>query len=208
MTRNQIQIAHRHADAGRRRFGSDGTQGGAAIDSLHLIDRLEEMVAEGRRMPIGAGVVVDRRRLLDLVDQMRAALPNEIKEAEDILKRRDDVLLRADEEAQIKLRRVQEQIDDLLSHDSLVREAQARADMLEREAEARGDRMLADTETRAKARMAEAEKLANEQMDEADRYATEMLRRLDEQLQLFGRNVRTALDSLETRPATAAATSA
>jgi cell division septum initiation protein DivIVA len=165
------------------------------------------MVAEGRRMPIGAGVVVDRRRLLDLVDQMRAALPNEIREADEILKRRDEVLARGDEEAQIKLRRAQEQIDDLLAHDALVREAQARADMLVREAEARGDRMLADTEMRAKARMAEAEKLANEQMDEADRYATEMLRRLDEQLQLFAKNVRTALDSLETRPVEAAATS-
>ena len=152
-------------------------------------------------MPIGAGVVVDRRRLLDLVDQMRAALPNEIREADEILTRRDDLLARGEEEAQIKLRRAQEQIDDLLSHDSLVREAQARAEMLVREAEARGDRMLADTEMRAKARMAEAEKLANEQMDEADRYATEMLRRLDEQLQLFAKNVRTALDSLEKRPA-------
>ena len=53
--------------------------------------------------------------------------------------------------------------------------------------------------------MAEAEKLAGEQMDEADRYATEMLRRLDEQLQLFGKNVRTALESLETRPIEVAA---
>ncbi len=170
------------------------------MDSLHLIDRLEEMIAEGRRMPIGAGVVVDRRRLLDLVDQMRAALPNEIKEAEEILRRQDEVLKRAGEEAQIKLRRAQEQIDELLSHDSLVREAQARAEMLVREAEARGDRMLLDAESQAKARMAEAEKLANEQMDEADRYAAEMLRRLDEQLQVFTKNVRTALESLETRP--------
>jgi hypothetical protein len=48
--------------------------------------------------------------------------------------------------------------------------------------------------------MAEAEKLSSEQMDEADRYATEMLRRLDEQLQMFAKNVRVALDSLETRP--------
>jgi hypothetical protein len=126
------------------------TRGGAAIDSLHLIDRLEEMVAEGRRMPIGAGVVVDRRRLLDLVDQMRAALPNEIKEAEDILSRRNEVLQRAEEDAQIKLRRAQEQIDELLSQDSIVREAQARADMLVREAEARGDRMLLDVENQAK----------------------------------------------------------
>ena len=73
--------------------------------------------------------------------------------------------------------------------------------MLIREAEARGDRMLLDAENQARSRMAEGEKLANEQMDEADRYAAEMLRRLDEQLQLFTRNVRTALDSLETRPA-------
>jgi cell division septum initiation protein DivIVA len=158
------------------------------------------MVAEARRMPIGAGVVLDRRRLLDLVDQMRAALPTEIREAEDVLGRRAELLRLADEEAQIKLRRAQEQIDELLSHESVVREAQARADMLVREAEARGDRMLLDAETQAKSRLAEADKLANEQMDEADRYATEMLKRLDEQLQVFARNVRTALDSLETRP--------
>ena len=77
--------------------------------------------------------------------------------------------------------------------------------MLVREAEARGDRMLADAEMQGKARRAEAEKLANEQMDEADRYATEMLRRLEDQLQSFTKNVRTALDSLETRPAEPAA---
>jgi hypothetical protein len=55
------------------------------------------MVAEGRRMPIGAGIVVDRRRLLDLVDQMRAALPNEIREAEDILTRQSEIVARAEE---------------------------------------------------------------------------------------------------------------
>ncbi len=156
-------------------------------------------------MPIGAGVVVDRRRLLDLVDQMRAALPNEIKEADDLLRRRDEVLQRGEEDAQIKLRRAQDQIDELLSHDAIVREAQARAEMLVREAEARCDRMLLDTENQAKSRMAEADKLSGDQMDEADRYAAEMLRRLDDQLQLFGKNVRTALDSLETRPITAGA---
>src|SRR6185295_16121493 len=168
-----------------------GHAGRCALDSLHLIDRLEEMVAEGRRMPIGAGVVVDRRRLLDLVDQMRAALPNEIREAGDVLQRRDEVLERADEEAKIKLRRAQEQVDDILENESIVRAAQARADMLVREAEARGDRMLLDTETQARARLAEAEKLANEQMDVTDRYATEMLRRLQEQLSSFTKNVNT-----------------
>jgi cell division septum initiation protein DivIVA len=175
------------------------------MDSLHLIDRLEEMVAEGRRMPIGAGVVVDRRRLLDMVDQMRAALPNEIREAADILRRRDELIERAEEEALITLRRAQQQVDDILENESVVKAAQARADMLVREAEARGDRMLLDTETQARGRLAEAEKLAGEQMDEADRYAIEMLRRLHEQLQSFTKNVNTALESLDTRPIEAAA---
>jgi vacuolar-type H+-ATPase subunit H len=116
------------------------------------------------------------------------------------------MIARAEEESKIKLRRAEEQVDDILANESIVKAAEARADMLVREAEARCDRMLLDTENQARARMAEAEKLANEQMDEADRYATEMLRRLDDQLQLFGKNVRTALDSLETRPIEAAAT--
>ncbi len=120
------------------------------------------------------------------------------------MSRTDDNAARAEEEAKIKLHRAEEQVDDILSNESIVRSAEARADMLVREAEARGDRMLLDTENQARSRMAEAEKLANEQMDEADRYATEMLRRLDEQLQVFAKNVRTALDSLETRPVEAA----
>jgi len=135
----------------------------------------------------------------------RAALPNEIREAADILGRRDELIERAEEEAQIKLRRAQQQVDDILENESIVKAAQARADMLVREAEARGDRMLLDTETQARGRLAEAEKLAGEQMDEADRYATEMLRRLQEQLQSFTKNVNTALESLETRPIEAAA---
>lgn len=156
-------------------------------------------------MPIGAGVVVDRRRLLDLVDQMRAALPNEIREAEDILTRRNEIIERAEEEAKIKLGRAQEQVDDILGNESIVKAAQARAEMLVREAEARGDRMLMDAETQARARMAEADKLSGEQMDEADRYAAEMLRRLEDQLGTFTKHVRTALDSLETRPVEAGA---
>lgn len=155
-------------------------------------------------MPIGAGIVVDRRRLLDLVDQMRAALPNEIREAEDILTRRDEILKRAEEEAQIKLRRAQGQVDQILEHDSIVKEAQARAEMLVREADARCDGMLQDAEVQAKSRLAEAEKLAGEQMDEADRYALEILHRLDEQLGQFTKNVRIALEAMDSREETAA----
>lgn len=169
------------------------------MDILHLIDRLEEMVGEARRLPIGAGVVLDRRRLLDLVDQMRAAVPNEVKEAARILEQREDLLARAEEEASLKLARCEEEVARRLDEQSLVQEAQARATMIVQDAEARADRIIRDAQTQAQSRLAEADKLATEQMDEADRYALEMLRRLEDQLNVFLANVRSGVESLTER---------
>ena len=53
------------------------------MDLLHLVDRLEELVAGAQRMPIGSRAIVDRRRLLDIVDQMRVAIPDEVRICED-----------------------------------------------------------------------------------------------------------------------------
>ncbi len=169
------------------------------MDILHLIDRLEELVGEARRLPIGAGIVVDRRRVLDMVDQMRAAVPNEVKEAARILEDRDAILTRAEEDVAVRLARAEEEINRRLDEQSIVQEAQAKAAMIERDAEARADSIIRDAQTQAQSRLAEADKLATEQMDEADRYALEMLRRLEEQLSVFLANVRSGVDQLASR---------
>ena len=70
------------------------------MDVLHLIDRLEELVAEARRMPIGQGVVVDRRRILELVDQMRSAVPWEVKQAQEIVAEKEALLEEARREGE------------------------------------------------------------------------------------------------------------
>jgi len=70
------------------------------LDVLHLIDRLEELVAEARRMPIGQGVVVDRRRILELVDQMRSAVPWEVKQAQEIVAEKEALLEEARREGE------------------------------------------------------------------------------------------------------------
>lgn len=170
------------------------------MDVLHLIDRLEEMVGEARRLPIGTGVVMDRRRLLDLVDQLRAAVPSEVKEARDIIARRDEVLSSAEEEARIRIARADEEVERRLSETEIVRAAEMRAQLLVQEAEAKAERLLREAQADAQSRLAEAEKVAAQQMDDADRYALEMLRRLEEQLQTFIGSVRSGIDSLEQRP--------
>ena len=49
------------------------------MDILHLIDRLEELFNESRAIPFTHNVVVDEEKMLDLIDQMRVAIPEEMK---------------------------------------------------------------------------------------------------------------------------------
>jgi hypothetical protein len=170
------------------------------IDLLHLIDRLEEEIGEARRLPIGTGSVIDRRRLLDLVDQLRAAVPAEVREAQQVLNERDEVLARADEEAALRLGRADEEVERRISDSEVLRAAQARADAIIAEAQMRAEQIIAEARQEAQRRSEEGNRLASEQMDEADRYALEMLRKLEQQLDAFKASVRSGLDTLERKP--------
>jgi cell division septum initiation protein DivIVA len=173
----------------------------AVIDLLHLIDRLEEQIGEARRLPIGTGSVVDRRRLLDLVDQLRAAVPEEVREARELLGRKEEVLAQADEEVALRLSRADEEVGRRVSGSEVVKAAEARAEQIIAEANSEAERLVEEGKRRAESKAAEGEHLASEQMDEADRYAMEMLRKLEQQLDAFTSSVRSGIDALNRRPA-------
>ena len=84
------------------------------MDLLHLVDRLEELVASAQKMPIGNRAILDRRRLLDVVDQMRIAVPQEVREAQDIVAHRDSIRREAEEEGRILLAQAEERASRLV----------------------------------------------------------------------------------------------
>jgi len=170
------------------------------MDLLHLIDRLEELIGEARRLPIGTGVVIDRRRLLDLVDQLRAAVPAEVREAQEILDRTAEVLAQADQEVALRLARADEEVDRKVSDSEIFSAAEVRAEQVIAQAQAEAERLLEEAQKQADSKQQEGERLAGEQMDEADRYALEMLRKLEQQLDAFMSSVRSGVQTLEQTP--------
>ncbi len=170
------------------------------MDLLHLIDRLEEQIGEARRLPIGTGSVIDRRRLLDLVDQLRAAVPDEVREANAVLKNKEKVLAHADEEAALRLSRADDEVARRVGESDVVKAAELRAQEIIAEARRDAEGLIAEARRQAEAKSAEGAHLAADQMDEADRYAMDMLRKLQQQLDAFMSSVRTGLDSLERKP--------
>jgi F0F1-type ATP synthase membrane subunit b/b' len=109
------------------------------MDILHLVDRLEELFNESRSIPFTHSVVVDEDRMLDIIDQMRVSIPDEIKKAQQLLAQRDRLLAQAQEEANRTLALAREKSDQLVERDQITQAAQARSDQIIEQSRVEGE---------------------------------------------------------------------
>jgi regulator of protease activity HflC (stomatin/prohibitin superfamily) len=130
------------------------------MDILQLIDRLEELFNDAKAVPFTHNVIVDEDRMLELIDQMRISIPEEVKKAQQVVAQRDRVMAQAQEEANRTLDIARQKADQLTQKDMIVQEAQRRAEQIL--AQARAD--------------AEATRI------EADNYVVDNLMQLQDQL--------------------------
>ena len=116
------------------------------MDILQLIDRLEELFNESKAIPLTRNVMVDEDRMLDIIDQMRIAIPEEVKKAQQLLGQRDRVLAQAQEEANRTIEIARQKSDQLVSKDMVMQEAQRRADQLLTQARAEAEGIRGDAD--------------------------------------------------------------
>jgi len=100
------------------------------MDILQLIDRLEELFNESKSIPLTRNVMVDEDRMLDIIDQMRIAIPEEVKKAQQLLGQRDRVLAQAQEEANRTLDIARQKADQLVAKEMVAQEAARRAEQI------------------------------------------------------------------------------
>src|SRR5262249_61286265 len=68
------------------------------MDVLVLIDKLDGLVHNAKAVPLTDQVRIDREEIYDILDQMRATIPEEIKQARWIVKERQEMLAEAKRE--------------------------------------------------------------------------------------------------------------
>ena len=100
------------------------------MDILHLVDRLEEVLNQSRPLWFTKSVIVDEDRILDIIDQMRVAIPDEVKKAQQLLAQRDRLLAQAQEEANRTIAIAREKSEQLVERDAIVQAAQVRAEQI------------------------------------------------------------------------------
>ncbi|HEY9152157.1 MAG TPA: hypothetical protein VIN60_04670 [Anaerolineales bacterium] len=106
------------------------------MDILQLIDRLEELFNDAKAVPFTHNVVIDEDRMLEIIDQMRIVIPDEVKKAQQIMGQRDRFLAQAQEEADRTIALAREKAEQMAMKDSVVLEAQRRADQIINQARA------------------------------------------------------------------------
>jgi hypothetical protein len=140
----------------------------------HLIDRLERLLNESWRMPLSAYLVVNEDDFLDVIDQMRTAIPKEIKEAEKIQRERDRMIAQAEEEAERIVQLSQQDAAQMVDDHQVLEAAELRAGTLIERAQREAEVLKAG----------------------ADEYAREVLLTLDGQLNIVEDQITTLLGTV------------
>lgn len=103
-----------------------------------LITKLFDMVQDARALPLGADkCILERDRVLDLLDEISNQLPGELKQAKTIVDSRNELIAKAKKEAESVIRQAKQQAQQIVSKDAIVVEAKAQADEMIRSAQAK-----------------------------------------------------------------------
>ena len=98
-----------------------------AMDVLVLIDKLDDLVHNAKAVPLTDQVRIDREEIYDILDQMRATIPEEIKQARWIVKERQEMLAEAKREIDRILGEAREQAVREASQTEIVKLAERQA---------------------------------------------------------------------------------
>ena len=103
------------------------TPGDNPTDIIFLVERLEALIAGGKKLPLTNSVVLDQTGVLDLVDQLRVAVPDEVRQARRITEEAGRIVDRARDEAAAIVDRAREQAAFMIEERELTRGAEQRA---------------------------------------------------------------------------------
>jgi cell division septum initiation protein DivIVA len=145
------------------------------MDILHLVDRLEELFNNSRAIPLTHNVIVDEDKFLDIIDQMRISVPEEVKKAQEVYSKKDRYMAQAQEEANRTLQLARDKANDLIDKEALVSDARRRADQILDHANAEAENIKAG----------------------ADQYAQESLQNLEHAMEQLLTQVRNGVHLLE-----------
>ncbi|MFJ2741358.1 ATP synthase F0 subunit B [Streptomyces sp. NPDC087440] len=154
------------------------------MDVQNKLDEIVEAIGSARSMPMSASCVVNRADLLDMLEEVRQALPNSLAHAQELIGGREQMVEQAREEAARIIESAQAQRGDLISDTEVARRSQAEADRILAEARQEAEEIRAEADEYVDSKLANFEVVLTKTIGSVGRGREKLLGRgpgLDEQ---------------------------
>lgn len=119
------------------------------VEISRLLDLLEEQVRTGMRVPLTNRVAVEEEEFLATVDQLRASIPSELRQARRVIQDRQEIILAAQKEAERIINTARERADYLTSNEGVMAEARQRSEEILRQSRSQNQRSVDEIENYA-----------------------------------------------------------
>ena len=136
------------------------------MDIQHLVDLLEDLIDEGRHLFGTKYTMLDEERALEIIDQMRISIPNEIERAARTIDQRDRVLAEANEEAARIVQQARQHSEDLIDEQEMVKQAKVRAEFVIEQANIEADKITQEADQYVLAQLSQLERQFAHSLDE------------------------------------------
>jgi vacuolar-type H+-ATPase subunit H len=100
------------------------------VDVEGYLAQMEQLLAEARPVPLSASIMVNRKDFEDVIDDIRASLPEELRQSRWVVKERDEVLESAEREAEQIIHDARNEAARLVSETEVVRQSQRSAEKI------------------------------------------------------------------------------
>ena len=111
------------------------------MDILNLLERIEDIIEEASKFPLSNKVMIDKEEILEVINEIRLKLPDEINRASWVAKERQRILNEAQSEADELIEKVKDQQKYLIEENEITKQAQKYANQLIEEAERKANDM-------------------------------------------------------------------
>ncbi len=127
------------------------------MDSLEIIDRIEELLDKSKRVPFSSNIMVNEAEIYDLIDELRSSLPEEFKQSRWIVKERENMIEEAKRYSEKLIREAKEKAEVLVSETEVLKNATRKSEELMSAVEARARTIRLEAEDYADEKLANLE---------------------------------------------------
>ncbi|WMJ76090.1 MULTISPECIES: ATPase [unclassified Sedimentibacter] len=111
------------------------------MDILNLLERIEDIIEEASKFPLSNKVMIDKEEVLEVINEIRLKMPDEINRASWVAKERQRILNEAQSEADELIEKVKEQQRYLVEENEITKQSKKYAEQLIKDAEVKANDM-------------------------------------------------------------------